>query len=31
MILSLAFVLVGIAVLVYSANALVESSSDLAL
>ncbi len=31
MILSLALVLIGIAVLVYSANVLVESSSDLAL
>jgi len=31
MILSLVFVVVGIAVLVYSANVLVESSSDLAL
>ncbi|MBN39940.1 MAG: hypothetical protein CL457_04685 [Acidimicrobiaceae bacterium] len=31
MILSLALVLIGIAVLVYSANTLVESSSDLAL
>ena len=31
MILSLVFVLVGIAILVYSANILVESSSDLAL